>query len=183
MARVVAALADHAAGLSEAAADPVLGSATLSVGRIEGGQSVNVVPDWCTIEVDRRIIPGETPAAALAGVHDDLLRRLGGDAALWIEFAPPFVNMPALSPAAASAGRWQERVRTALGPVLGRLPAVSGVPYGTDAGPLGASGLPCLVFGPGDIAQAHTKDEWIELEQVRIAAEAYYQIALALGRE
>ena len=60
-------------------------------------------------------------------------------------------------------------------------PSVVGVPYGTDAGPLGASGLPCLVFGPGDIAQAHTKDEWIELDQVRAAVEVYYEIACALG--
>ncbi len=45
------------------------------------------------------------------------------------------------------------------------------------------AGTPCVVFGPGDIAQAHTKDEWIELEQVSLAAEAYYQVALALGRE
>jgi len=183
MARVVSALAGHAADLAHAAAHPVVGPPSLSVGRIEGGQSVNVVPDWCEIEVDRRIIPGETPAAALGRVYDDLLHWLGDEARGWIEFAPPFVSMPALSPAAASAGRWQDRVRAALTPVLGRPPVVTGVPYGTDAGPLGASGLPCLVFGPGDIAQAHTKDEWIELEQVRIAAEAYFQIALALGRE
>jgi len=56
-----------------------------------------------------------------------------------------------------------------------------GVPFGTDAGPLNARGTPCIVFGPGDIAQAHTKDEWIELEQVRLAAEAYFQIAVELG--
>jgi acetylornithine deacetylase len=37
------------------------------------------------------------------------------------------------------------------------------------------------VIGPGDIAQAHTKDEWIELDQVQTAVEAYFQIALALG--
>ena len=37
----------------------ILGSPSLSVGRIEGGESVNVVPDWCEVEVDRRLIPGE----------------------------------------------------------------------------------------------------------------------------
>ena len=58
---------------------------------------------------------------------------------------------------------------------------MTGVPYGTDAGPLSATGLACLVFGPGDIAQAHTKDEWVELDQVHTAVEAYYQIACALG--
>ena len=89
--------------------------------------------------------------------------------------------MPPLAPTAAAASEWQERARAAIAPVLGRVPDVGGVPYGTDAGPLNATGLPCLVFGPGDIAQAHTKDEWIELDEVRLAAEAYYQIACELG--
>jgi acetylornithine deacetylase len=183
MAQVALALADHAAELARDKADPVLGPPSLSVGRIEGGQSVNVVPDSCEIEVDRRIVPGEVAEEVMARVHAGLIARLGKEAGGWTSFSPPFVNMPALSAGAASAGRWQERVQAALAPVLGRPPAVSAVPYGTDAGPLGAAGLPCLVFGPGDVAQAHTKDEWIELEQVRVAALAYYELARALGRE
>ena len=43
------------------------------------------------------------------------------------------------------------------------------------------SGLPCVVFGPGDIAQAHTKDEWIDLDQLRLASEMYFEIARGLG--
>jgi acetylornithine deacetylase len=183
MARVISALSDHATELSRAEAHPVLGPPSLSVGRIEGGQSVNVVPDWCEIEVDRRIIPGEDRSEACGGALAYLLDRLGDDAGEWIEFSPPWVNMPSLSPTGASAVRWLERVRQAVAPAIGRTPEVSGVPYGTDAGPLNAAGLPCLVFGPGDIAQAHTKDEWIELDQVRLAAEAYYQMARELGRE
>ena len=130
MARVVAALAGPRGRPRRVPRpDPVLGPPSLSVGRIEGGQSVNVVPDWCEIEVDRRIIPGETPAAALGAGHDDLLRRLGDDAGGWIEFLPPWVNMPALSPAAASAGRWQERVAPAMAPVAGPArPRSSGFP-------------------------------------------------------
>jgi acetylornithine deacetylase len=182
MARVVTALDAHAAELSRSEPHPVLGPPSLSVGRIEGGQSVNVVPDWCEIGVDRRIIPGDRPSDDWTQTWSDLLRRLGEDAGSWIEFCPPWVTMPALSPAGAAVEVWRERVRAAVAPVLGRLPAVSGVPYGTDAGPLGEAGLPCLVFGPGDIAQAHTKDEWIDLEQVHLAAEAYYQIARTLGR-
>ena len=58
---------------------------------------------------------------------------------------------------------------------------VTGVPYGTDAGPLAESGLPSLVLGPGDIAQAHTEDEWIDLDQLRAAVDVYHEIALALG--
>jgi acetylornithine deacetylase len=98
-----------------------------------------------------------------------------------VEFLPPWIRMPALSPN-DEAKRWLEPVRDAIGRALGRTPEVGGVPFGTDAGPLGESGrLPCFVFGPGDIAQAHTKDEWIELDQVREASEAYYRIAADLG--
>ena len=57
-----------------------------------------------------------------------------------------------------------------------------GVPFGTDAGPLSEAGTPCVVFGPGDIAQAHTKDEWIDLEELKLAADAYFEIASTLGR-
>jgi acetylornithine deacetylase len=50
------------------------------------------------------------------------------------------------------------------------------VPYGTDASTLAAAGIPTVVFGPGDIAQAHTSDEWIELDQVDAAAEILYHL-------
>jgi acetylornithine deacetylase len=41
-----------------------------------------------------------------------------------------------------------------------------GVHYFCDAAPLAAGGIPAVVFGPGDIAQAHTRDEWIEIESL-----------------
>lgn len=180
MAEVVAVLADYAGGLSSAAAHAVLGPASLSVGRIEGGQSVNVVPDVCEIEIDRRVIPGERPLDCIAGVEAVLRERFG--TLDGIEFLPPWVKMPALAPEATAGGGWVEAVSSAVSRATGTRPTIMGVPYGTDAGPLSEAGLPCLVFGPGDIAQAHTKDEWIELDQVRQAVEAYYEIAKELGK-
>ena len=41
-----------------------------------------------------------------------------------------------------------------------------GVPYFTDASPIAMGGTPALVFGPGNIAQAHSTDEWVEMAQV-----------------
>lgn len=178
MAHVVTALAEYADRLAAAEPDPVLGPPSLSVGRIEGGQSVNVVPDGCTIEIDRRVLPGEDPAACPADVLAFLSERLGGldD----IEALPPWVNMPALLPRVPEA--WREAIAGAVRSVTGREPAQVGVPYGTDAGPLSQAGLPCLVFGPGDIAQAHTRDEWIDLDQLRAAVEIYFEMARAMGR-
>ena len=179
MADVVKALAEHASELSRDRPHAVLGAPTLSVGRIEGGQSVNIVPDWAEIEIDRRVIPGELPGDCINRVRSFLERRLGSLDAL--EFLPPWVKMPALSPENSKSGPWVELVRDAISSVTGRAPRVTGVPYGTDAGPLGENGLPCLVIGPGDIAQAHTKDEWVELDQVSQAAEVYFAIARDLG--
>jgi acetylornithine deacetylase len=177
MAPLLSALADYAASLARSNPDPVLGPPTFSIGRIEGGQSVNVVPDWCEIEVDRRLIPGEDALQCKEEVRQVLQARAGSLDS--IEISAPWINFPALS--SHGSERWVEAVCSALAGTLGRRPKVAGVPYGTDAGALGATGLPCLVFGPGDIAQAHTKDEWADLDQVRTAAEAYYQIACALG--
>jgi acetylornithine deacetylase len=176
MSRVLAVLVDYAEDLVRSRPDPIVGLPTLSVGRIEGGQSVNIVPDWCEIEIDRRLIPGETPEGALAEAKEYVNQRFGSLEG--IEFRPPWVNLPALVP---RQEEWIEPITTAIAQVRGTQPNLVGVPYGTDAGPLSASGLPCLVFGPGDIAQAHTKDEWVDLDQVARAAEAYYQIACALG--
>jgi acetylornithine deacetylase len=179
MAAVVTALASHADELTRDVPHAVLGPPSLSVGRIEGGQSVNVVPDLCEIEVDRRVIPGESPADAMTRVETALRDRLG--VLEGIEFLPPWVKMPPLSAERTGSDRWLEPVLAAVARVTGRVPEVTGVPYGTDAGPLGESGLPCLVFGPGDIAQAHTRDEWLALDQLGQAVEAYYEIARACG--
>lgn len=177
MAKVVSILAEHASELSQREPHPLLGPPSLSVGRIDGGQSVNIVPDRCEIEIDRRLLPGENPATTPDTVREALQSSLGGLDG--IEFLPPWVNMPALAPEIPAP--LLDALSLAVQDVTGRAPEVGGVPFGTDAGPLGESGLPCVVFGPGDIAQAHTKDEWIELDQVHAAAEIYYQMALRLG--
>ncbi len=176
MSGVLDALAEYARILSAASPDPIVGPPSLSVGRIEGGQSVNIVPDWCEIEIDRRLIPGEQPEQSAAALRRFLGDRLGDVKDL--EFDPPWVSLPALEP---RLEQWVEPLKEAVRRGAGHEPQVVGVPYGTDAGPLSASGLPCVVFGPGDIAQAHTKDEWVDIDQVHRAAEAYYQMALLLG--
>jgi acetylornithine deacetylase/succinyl-diaminopimelate desuccinylase-like protein len=177
MGQVLDLLRKYAGTLAASTPDPILGPPTLSVGRIEGGQSVNVVPDWCDIEVDRRLIPGEDAEIAIRTVKE-LAKNLFEDPGC-LELSQPWVHMPPLAPQASD---WIEPLSHAIETATSRRPRVMGVPFGTDAGPLSEKGTPCVVFGPGDIAQAHTKDEWIDLEQVQLAAQAYFQIAVELGR-
>jgi acetylornithine deacetylase/succinyl-diaminopimelate desuccinylase family protein len=177
MARVLSALEQYARELATGPRHPMLGPPSLSVGRIEGGQSVNIVPDWCEIEVDRRVNPGEVSAACPRQVLDYLHRALGD--VQHIEFDAPWIDLPALGSEASRD--WTAPIGEAVARILGRPPRIFGVPFGTDAGPLCEAGIPCLVLGPGDIARAHTKDEWIELEQVRQAVDVYYEIMRSMG--
>ena len=75
---------------------------------------------------------------------------------------------PSLAPRDDEFTRWASGVLAQFGDVTPR-----GVPYGTDASNYAEVGLPAIVLGPGDIAQAHTHDEWIEIAQVEKAVEVY----------
>ncbi|MBX9628873.1 MAG: M20 family metallopeptidase [Gemmataceae bacterium] len=172
MARVVAALERYAADLRGRPEDPVLGPRTLSVGRIAGGASPNTVPDWCRIDVDRRLLPGEDAAAARAELETVLGADPDVDFRVTVEEA--HAPCPPLSP--EGSGELVARLGAAVDAVVGRH-RVRAVPYGTDASTLALAGIPGVVFGPGDIAQAHTKDEWIDLAQLDPAAEVLFRFA------
>ena len=55
-----------------------------------------------------------------------------------------------------------------------------GVPYFTDASPISMGGTPALVFGPGNIAQAHSKNEWVSLEEVKKAERSIFRFLSSL---
>ena len=58
-----------------------------------------------------------------------------------------------------------------------------GLPFWTDAALPGAfTDTPAVVFGPGNIEQAHSNDEFVEIKQLEQAAEIYYEMALAVCR-
>jgi acetylornithine deacetylase ArgE len=163
----------YAEALRKSTADPLLGPATLSVGRIEGGTSVNTVPDRCLIEIDRRLLPGEEPAAALKDFSAALSREWP-----WADFpfacSDPWLTMPALGPHGSED--LVARLGAAIDAVVGSHRVIT-VPYGTDASTLARAGIPAVVFGPGDIARAHTRDEWVPLDEVAQAAEILYRLA------
>jgi len=148
------------------------GRPTMSVGTIAGGAGVNIVPETCRVAIDRRLVPGETPEKAYE--HAVEFVRAGVAGGWQVEHDRPFIESPGLSDEAN--GPLAERLSQMARDVGGRGEIV-GVPYGTDAAIVAVSGVPAVVFGPGSIEQAHTADEWIDLEQLDRASEIYYQLA------
>ena len=136
----------------------LLGSPTVSVGVISGGTQANIVPDRCTILVDRRTLPGESEGSVAREIFGLLRKRqlrasLGderGGSCLPLETDG---RLPLVRQLLACAGK--------------RKPA--GVDYFCDASVLSHAGIPSIVFGPGDIRQAHTGDEWIAVPSLERA--------------
>jgi acetylornithine deacetylase len=175
MAFVLPHIERYAEELRASRSDPRLGPPTLSVGRIDGGTSVNTVPDQCRIEIDRRLLPGETAPTALEHLHNYLRQNV--DPSIAFSFSAPWLSAPALS--AAGSEELVARLGAAIDSVIGTH-QVEAVPYGTDAAPLADSGIAAVVFGPGDIARAHTCDEWVPLDEVEQASEILYRLACGL---
>lgn len=176
MSRVVRSIERWAQEVAPTLGDHALcGRTTLSVGTIAGGIGVNVVPAGCTIQVDVRVLPGDDPHAVRQHVVDHV--TADPEVPFDVIHDPPFLlGLPLAADGNQQlASQLVEAVRAETG--HGETAAV---PFGTDAAQFAADGVPCVVFGPGSIEQAHTKDEWIEVDQLAVARDAICRLALTL---
>jgi acetylornithine deacetylase/succinyl-diaminopimelate desuccinylase-like protein len=169
MARVVCALeTDYAARLKKRK-HKLLGAATVNVGKISGGTQPNIVPDSCVIEIDRRTIPGETEKSVLREINSLLAAKKLSANISSAKLAPALpLETDVKLPLVQQFFRAVKQSR----PV--------GVDYFCDAAVLAAAGMPSVVFGPGDIAQAHTADEWISLAELERAKDLLVRFLAAL---
>ena len=168
-ARVALALEAYAAELAKQTPHQLLGHPTINVGRVQGGQSVNVVPDACEFEIERRLLPGEDGPEAVQACAAWVRQRVGEDIELVVD--EPYLNDPALdTPAHAHI---VHAVCEAHLSEFGSISRIEGAQYGTDGSKLAHAGIETIVCGPGDIAQAHTKHEFIEVEQLERAVRLY----------
>lgn len=172
MARVVLALEHDHQRLTAAYRHPLLGPASCNVGRIEGGVQVNFVPDRCTIEIDRRLLPNESVANVLMQYQQLLDRLRQSDPTFDVQMESPMLVDDCLdTPADCDAARLSSQLLIELG-LSGEL---GGVPFGSDASKLSKAGIPSLIIGPGNIDQAHAATEFVVLHQVAAAHEFYRQ--------
>jgi len=164
MAPLLEALERHSGDLLGGRRHRMLGSATLSVGIIEGGQSVNTVPNLCTIEIDRRTLPGETATAITKTIKRIVPRSIR------FSMARPHLVVPGLE---SQKNRILVRMLKGAFHKCGREVRIHGARYVTDASLYAARGIPSVVFGPGRIEQAHSEREFVRLSEVRAAVDIY----------
>lgn len=157
---------------SLSAAHPLTGEAQASINVIRGGSAINIIPDHCEIRIDRRTVPGEKSAEVTAelDLYLDRFRNTHTDVAIAME---PFTESPPLTP--DGQNEFVESVQGVLRDHLRPCNTI-GARFATDAGVLCEAGLTSVVLGPGNIDQAHTKDEWIDVAELEAAVPIYLDI-------
>lgn len=159
---------------------PLLGRGTVNVGTIRGGTRPYVVPDLVEIEVDRRILPGESLDSVCAET-EPLLRAIDERfEGIRIELVPQVEALPLGTATDHAVVDLMAGAVAATG-LPGR---VSPWPAVSDASVLANQGaIPTVLFGPGDLeAAAHQPNEHVSLSEVARAADVYVEAMLAPRR-
>jgi acetylornithine deacetylase/succinyl-diaminopimelate desuccinylase family protein len=137
--------------------DPVLGGSTFNITTIRGGSKVNIIPDLCEIEVDHRSLPQES--------HQEIIEKIQKalpQCEIEIVSDRPGLDTPKENP-------YIQKLSDVL---LKTFPSQSkdgflvGAPWFADCSLMAKGGIPSIAFGPGSIQQAHTKDEYIEIQEL-----------------
>jgi acetylornithine deacetylase/succinyl-diaminopimelate desuccinylase-like protein len=148
----------------------ILGHSTMNIGVISGGLAANIVPNLASAQIDIR----QTPSLYYAGGALQLLRETIAELRLPIDVTYAHENPPMETD--PENPYIQKLLATAPGTKL------AGAPWFSDAAHLSAAGLPSICIGPGSIAQAHTKDEFIEIEKLLEGEKFFTDFILGLSR-
>ena len=138
--------------------DPLLGAATASLGVITGGRKINVVPDCCEAELDVRTLPNQQGDDFLAEIAQ-VLRGAEGDVEIDVIRRHPPMLTDLSHPMMERFTRIGAKLVTAS--------------WFCDGSLLSQGGIPSVAAGPGSIAQAHTVDEFLEIDELQRGVEFY----------
>lgn len=152
---------------------------TLSTNIIHGGIAGNTVPDRCVVEFEFRGLAELDPAATMQRIEAyarELEQQMRGENKIaGVDFEVPAMVPGLETPAEAEA--------ISLGAALGGVRSDGKVTYGTEAGQFSGAGIETVVCGPGDIAQAHTADEYVDLAQLQACEEFIHRLISHLSKE
>jgi len=160
MARWAAAALDVAASKKGSDEDP---GSCMNIGVVDGGTKSNVIAGGAFVHWSARLQPGDSNDVFL----NDIQACVPPGAQ--VDWEVPFRGDPL-----PASGRDDVLSREFC--EANSLPVGAPVDFWTEAALFSAAGLPVLVMGPGDIAQAHVTDEWVALEQLETAYGLYSRV-------
>jgi succinyl-diaminopimelate desuccinylase len=154
---------------------PLVGRPTVNVALITGGSAPNVVPDRCEVDIDRRIIPGETDPELIRAPFVALVGRIREDyPGVDIDVVVREFTHAAEAPPDSTIA---EIARRSVAAETGRTPDGVGFTGITDARfYINDAKIPTIILGPGSLSVAHTANEWVAVEDLVTAARAYARI-------
>ena len=150
---------------------------TASVNLVNGGTAGNIVADRCTAQFEFRSIGSVNPNEVRTRIQaycDELQATMRHESPQARVDLRTLAMVPGLE-----TGETSPAIQ--LGAALGGLPSAGKVTYGTEAGLFQALGIETIVCGPGDIQQAHTANEFVELEQIRACETFFDNLVLHLS--
>ena len=151
--------------------DPTLEAPSVNVGEITGGAAANIVPNECTVDIDIRIIPGQTPES----VRDEL-SKLALDVADDFEFTLIDATLPhAINPENVLVQSIQSNAAQ-----FDLSPVPFGLGGGTFAKGMNQHGILAVGFGPGDDTAFHVENEYVEIEQLVTFSQLICLVAIDL---
>jgi acetylornithine deacetylase len=172
MGRVLGALEGLDRSLQQGRTHPKLGTASLHASLIEGGRELSSYPDRCTLQLERRTIPGEPEGVAgreMAHILDTLKSHDP-------EFEGHSRSIFARSPYEIDPGHELPRALVESAGAAGHASPIIGMSFWTDAAILGGAGIPSVLFGPTG-AGLHGLEEWVDLQSVVMCRDALVDLA------
>jgi succinyl-diaminopimelate desuccinylase len=177
MAAVIVALSRELFPKLSARTHPLFLPSSGAVTTIVGGVKENIIPDYCEVYVDRRIVPGEDPEACRREIDEIVQATV---AAIDGVSAEVVFDGEAWAASATDPSSPVVRAMIQANHALGLDTEPAGFSAMSDGRYFTARGVPTIVYGPGNVENAHIADEWVGIDEVISAARAYALAAVAL---
>src|SRR5215469_801011 len=173
MGRIIAALERFDQQELRSRTHPLVGPASQHCSLVHGGSGLSTYAEECTLKIERRTVPGETPEQVLKELKE-VIRSTGEDAQVQL-----LLDRPPLS--CDANAKIVTALRESITSVMGQTPEVSGVSYWMDAALFAAAGIPTVNYGPSG-AGAHEAEEWVNLDSVVTCAQVLVKAAWNFSR-
>ena len=147
---------------------------SLNVGSIKGGIDITLVPDYCEMNFDRQVFPGEDMQQAIYEIHEifkQVCSKYGTRNELTCNQYFNYWKVDKAHPVAQTAVHCHEMV-------TGSKPDDTLFRAYTEVEMIAQQGIPGIIYGPGSILQAHRPDEYVELDEFITALKTYALIGL-----